>query len=192
MSSSFKPLLSFLHLLTHPPTHSPAPQKNSGCIMFCHMYFAICSAVASSMVLYLKEDPLRYVPPPSHPPTHPLPTYSTSFQPPRSPLSFHPPTHPPTHPPQQPLPRVQCGYLYLDPTHPGRGLPRLLRPPVPGPLPKQDPRPVVRPSSSSSSSSSSSISHPPTRKQNTQQQLIRTACLLLLLLLFLQSTQPPT
>ena len=27
--------------------------------MFCHLYFAICSAVASALVLYLKEDPLR-------------------------------------------------------------------------------------------------------------------------------------
>lgn len=48
-----------LFLSVHSLISIRAVFKLRGMIMFCHMYFAICSTVAALMVIYLQEDPLR-------------------------------------------------------------------------------------------------------------------------------------
>ena len=82
-----------------PPTHPPSsPREEATCLM--RKLFSLQS--------------LRYV---SHPPTHLLPTNSTTFQPPRSPPLTHPTIESSTsfEPPRPPLPSHP--YSTHPPTH---------------------------------------------------------------------------
>ena len=73
-------LLFLNSLKVNPPTHPP-------------LYHPSFNHPLTSTNIYFIQTHLS-----PHPPTHPLPTPSTSLEPPPSPLPFQPPTHPPTHP----------------------------------------------------------------------------------------------
>ena len=91
---------------THPPTHPPPPGPGRRPFQRrCRPSHREDSCYWFTSRSHGRQEP-RVGTSFSHPPTHPPLAHSSSFKPPRSPLSphnhspIHPPTHPPTHPPQ--------------------------------------------------------------------------------------------